>query len=75
MEHQSGQNNEHRDITIYLKATDRAPDEADFERRCTRFRENPDETLAFSFGRLIANMEGIATAINEGDGRQLAWHV
>lgn len=74
-QHQPERYNERRDITIYLKSTDLVPDDADFARRCDQLREKPDERLAFSFGRLIVNMEGIAVAITEGDGRQLAWHV
>ena len=64
-----------REITLYLKATDLAPNEADLARRVDRLRARPDAALAHSYGALAMHMEGIAQAIDDGDGRYLAWHV
>ncbi len=64
-----------RQITIYLKAADLAPDEADLARRVDRLRAQPDAALAHSYGALTVHIEGAARAIDDGDGRQLAWHV
>jgi hypothetical protein len=64
-----------REITIYLKGTDLAPDEADLARRMDRLRGRPDAALAHSYGALAMHMEGITQAIDDGDGRYLAWHV
>jgi hypothetical protein len=66
---------DNREITLYLKASDLTPDEADLARRVDRLRIRSDAALAHSYGALTVHIEGIARAIDEGDGRYLAWHV
>jgi hypothetical protein len=72
---QAEQYSDNREITIYLKSADLAPDDADIEDRCARLREQLELSAPYCLGWLMASIEGTARSINEGDGRQLAWNV